>query len=80
MAQNSTGISTEQQQSKEYLFKVIITGDKATGKTCLLRSFVRDEFSEKYVTTTGVDFMAKEITKEDKTVKLQIWDRGGHER
>ena len=80
MAQDSSKITTEQQQSYDYLFKLLIIGDKATGKSCLLRRFAQDVFSEEYVATIGIDFMIKEVTIAGKTVKLQMWDTAGQER
>ena len=80
MAQDSSNINTEQQQSYDYLFKLLIIGDQATGKSCLLRRFVQDVFSEEYVATIGIDFMIKEVTIAGKTVKLQMWDTAGQER
>ena len=63
-----------------YVFKVIIIGPGAVGKTSLLHRFVEDKFSFRYKLTIGADFLSKTISKNGETVKLQIWDIGGQER
>ena len=67
-------------QKTDHLFKILIVGDAATGKSCLLRRFVNDDFSGKYISTIGVDFMIKDVTIAGKSIKLQIWDTAGQER
>lgn len=37
----------------EALFKVIMVGDSATGKSCLLSRYVKDHFSTDYHVTLG---------------------------
>ena len=68
------------QQEYDYLFKIIITGEEATGKSNLLQAYVADTFSEAYISTIGVDFMIKNVTQGVSNVKLQMWDTGGQER
>jgi small GTP-binding protein len=64
-----------------YVFKVIIIGPGAVGKTSLLHRFVENKFSFRYKLTIGADFLSKVIDyKPDTTVKLQIWDIGGQDR
>ena len=64
-----------------YVFKVIIIGPGAVGKTSLLHRFVENKFSFRYKLTIGADFLSKIIDyNEDSIVKLQIWDIGGQDR
>ena len=63
-----------------YVFKIIIVGPAAVGKTSLLHRFVEDQFSFRYKLTIGADFLSKVIQKGNETIKLQIWDIGGQER
>lgn len=63
-----------------YVFKVIIIGPGAVGKTSLLHRFVENQFSFRYKLTIGADFLSKIIQKNDETIKLQIWDIGGQDR
>ncbi len=66
-----------------YVFKVIIIGPGAVGKTSLLHRFVENKFIFRYKLTIGADFLSKIIAgypKADTTCKLQIWDIGGQDR
>jgi small GTP-binding protein len=62
------------------LFKVIIVGDGAVGKTTLATHFTYGKFIEYYKMTIGVDFFVKDVSIGDDMVKLQIWDTAGQER
>ena len=63
-----------------YLFKFIIIGSSATGKSCLLLRFTDDRFQSIHDLTIGVEFGARVIAcRSGATVKLQIWDTAGQE-
>eukprot|EP00252_Welwitschia_mirabilis_P002284 TRINITY_DN1219_c0_g1_i1.p1 TRINITY_DN1219_c0_g1~~TRINITY_DN1219_c0_g1_i1.p1 ORF type:complete len:204 (+),score=44.75 TRINITY_DN1219_c0_g1_i1:57-668(+) len=64
----------------DYLFKILLVGDSAVGKSCLLLRFTEDSYAESYVSTIGVDFKIKTIELDGKTIKFQIWDTAGQER
>eukprot|EP01063_Lacrimia_lanifica_P014135 TRINITY_DN2078_c3_g3_i1.p1 TRINITY_DN2078_c3_g3~~TRINITY_DN2078_c3_g3_i1.p1 ORF type:complete len:231 (+),score=79.40 TRINITY_DN2078_c3_g3_i1:83-694(+) len=68
------------QQPHDLLLKVIIIGDTATGKSCLLQRFMNDAFIEDNTHTIGVEFGSKVVDTMGKKVKLQIWDTAGTER
>ncbi|MGB5733318.1 MAG: Rab family GTPase [Thiohalocapsa sp.] len=58
--------------------KICILGDFAVGKTSLVHRFVRDQFSDKYLTTIGVKVDTKEVVLDDgRGLKLAIWDVAG---
>lgn len=65
--------------SYSYLFKYIIIGDSAVGKSCLLLQFTDKRFQPVHDLTIGVEFGARMITIEGKQIKLQIWDTAGQE-
>lgn len=60
-------------------FKVIMLGDSAVGKTCLLDRFLRGEFQPEYVPTAEVSISEKEFAFSKYTVKLLFWDVNGKE-
>lgn len=65
----------------KWIFKVIVVGDAAVGKTSLMFRFVHGTFKKDYLMTIGVNFSTKLLTLEDGTkVKLSIWDTAGQER
>ncbi len=66
--------------SSHYVFKVIIIGPGAVGKTSLLHRFVENKFSFRYKLTIGADFLSKQFQRQDDSIKLQIWDIGGQDR
>lgn len=67
-------------QNIEYIFKVVLIGDSAVGKSQLLARFARNDFSFDSKATIGVEFQTKTLLIDHKTVKAQIWDTAGQER
>jgi len=63
----------------DYLFKILLIGDAGVGKSCLLRRFKDDCFTDQYSSTNGVDLKLRNIEQDGKTIKLQIWDTAGQE-
>jgi Ras-related protein Rab-1A len=68
------------QQTYDYLYKVILIGDSAVGKSSILCQYADKEFSDSHISTIGVDFKIATIKVGSKKVKLQIWDTAGQER
>ncbi|XP_047334149.1 ras-related protein RABA1f-like [Impatiens glandulifera] len=64
----------------DYLFKLVLIGDSAVGKSNLLSRFTRNEFSLESKSTIGVEFATRTIRVDDKVIKAQIWDTAGQER
>lgn len=44
------------------------------GKTSLILRYVKDQFSDSYNVTVGVEFLVKKIELGNKTIALQLWD------
>ena len=63
----------------DYLFKYIIIGDAAVGKSNLLLRYAHGQFKDEYQLTIGVEFGAKNISINDKIYRIQIWDTAGQE-
>uniref|UniRef100_A0A7S2UXE3 Ras-related protein Rab-5C n=1 Tax=Fibrocapsa japonica TaxID=94617 RepID=A0A7S2UXE3_9STRA len=61
-------------------FKLVLLGDTAVGKSCLVVRFVRDEFFEYQEPTIGAAFLTQTVALSDATVKFEIWDTAGQER
>jgi len=64
----------------KYLFKYIIVGDTAVGKSCLLLQFTDKRFQPVHDLTIGVEFGSRTINIDDTQIKLQIWDTAGQEK
>ena len=52
-------------------------GAYAVGKTSLVRRFVEDRFSERYVTTIGVKITKRELVLDGTHITLMLWDLHG---
>jgi len=64
----------------DYVFKVVLIGDSAVGKSQLLARFARNEFNLDSKATIGVEFQTRTLNIDKRTVKAQIWDTAGQER
>ena len=59
--------------------KVCIVGAFAVGKTSLVSRYVRNTFSEKYLTTVGVRIERKVVRAGDHELDLILWDLHGED-
>ncbi|KAJ4753361.1 Ras-related protein Rab-11A [Rhynchospora pubera] len=64
----------------DYVFKVVLIGDSAVGKSQILNRFARNEFLLDSKATIGVEFQTRTLVIQHKSVKAQIWDTAGQER
>ncbi len=62
------------------ILKIALCGDEKVGKTAIAKQYSENIFLNDYKMTMASDFITKDITLGDQTVKLQIWDFGGSER
>jgi len=60
--------------------KLIVVGDHSAGKTCLIRRFCQNEYTDGYKATIGVDFMYKHFNILGMDFTLHIWDTAGQEQ
>ncbi|KAG4920120.1 hypothetical protein JHK85_049691 [Glycine max] len=67
-------------QKVDYVFKVVLIGDSAVGKSQILARFARNEFSLDSKATIGVEFQTRTLVIQHKSIKAQIWDTAGQER
>ncbi|KMS95723.1 hypothetical protein BVRB_005650 [Beta vulgaris subsp. vulgaris] len=70
----------EEESGEEYLFKIVVIGDSAVGKSNLLSRFARNEFDHNTKATIGVEFQTVCVEINGKEIKSQIWDTAGQER
>lgn len=66
-------------KSKTIRLKVILLGDKSSGKTSLIKKFCEDKFTSKYMPTVGVDFGVKSafISNNENEIRVNFWDVSG---
>lgn len=72
--------ATAQQREQGLLFKLVLVGESAVGKSNLLSRYTRDAFNAESISTVGVEFATKIVTMHDRKVRAQIWDTAGQER
>ena len=63
----------------EKKFKVCLMGEPAVGKTSLIKRFVYNIFSDKYLETIGTNIYKKKIQRENENITLMIWDIMGQD-
>ncbi|CAE7803135.1 Rab2a [Symbiodinium sp. CCMP2456] len=61
------------------LFKFMLVGDEAAGKTCLLLRFTDKKYRTKH-RTIGVDFGSRNVDVQGEAIRLQCWDCTGADR
>lgn len=71
---------TQASPQVDYLYKILLLGSSAVGKSSLLLRFADDTFTDNQVSTIGVDWKIKTVDMNGKRIKLQLWDSAGQER
>lgn len=64
----------------EVKYKLILIGDTAVGKTCLLKRKKENIFDSHFTSTIGVDFCYITLNKNNTKIKVYIWDTAGQEK
>ena len=59
--------------------KIVILGEGAVGKTCIMNRFLKNDFTEEHIMTIGADHQSKEIDIDNKKIKVAFWDTAGQE-
>lgn len=65
---------------QKFVFKIIVCGDWAVGKTSLVRRYATDTFTHDYLTTIAMNVTNKDIDLDGFNVSLALWDTSGQER
>ena len=66
---------------KRRVIKIGMLGDSAVGKTAICQTYMNIEFSDKILSTIGVEKLESIVKlKNGKEIKLIIWDTAGQER
>ena len=58
---------------------LVIVGDMAVGKSCILLQFLEKRFNPTHDMTIGVEFGTRQISIGENEIKLHIWDTAGQE-
>ena len=66
--------------NEDYLFKIIVLGDCAVGKSNILSKYSKNIFNKSSKSTIGVELVTKFFRYENKIIKVNIWDTAGQAR
>ena len=67
------------QTKTDLLFKLILVGDSAVGKSALMNRVTTNDFTQDHEVTVGVEFGSLVIEYEHNLFKVQVWDTAGQE-
>lgn len=68
----TTLMSIPNDETFDFLFKIVLIGDCGTGKTCVVQRFKNGTFIERHGNTIGVDFSMKTVIVDGKKVKVRL--------
>ena len=60
--------------------KLILLGETGVGKTSIIKRYINDEFDPTTTTSLTTSYVGKLIEKDNKKIKLNIWDTVGQEK
>ncbi len=69
----------------DYSFKICLVGEGGVGKSSLIKRFVFDQFSDKYITTLGTKITKKDVTikhpkkRKSTNIRMLVWDIMGQQ-
>lgn len=68
-------------QKKIHELKIIVLGDIAVGKTCVINRYIKNTFSDEHKSSISCEFKNKKMDIDCETAaNLHIWDTAGEER
>ncbi|MHA2140331.1 MAG: Rab family GTPase [Candidatus Thorarchaeota archaeon] len=65
------------QDDGSLIYKAVLIGDGAVGKTSIRRNYLGEDFIEGHLATIGVDLATKKVLHGETVVKFIIWDLAG---
>lgn len=73
-----------EKEEHRYVFKVVVIGDGAVGKTSLINRFAEQKFIKEYKPTLGTNIVIKEIMEDygnqSNYIRLLLWDIAGQSK
>ncbi|TFF96213.1 MAG: GTP-binding protein [Promethearchaeota archaeon] len=65
---------------KEFVFKIVVLGNSAVGKTSLINQYVESTFQEDYKPTLGANIIRKDVDIGGDKIRLIMWDLAGQKK
>jgi len=66
-----------EEEEKAFVFKIVVIGDGAVGKTSLIKQYTEGNFVTDYIKTIGAQFSKYLESFDEDMVKLFFWDIAG---
>ena len=68
--------------AEDITLKVVLLGETAVGKSCIITRFISDVFQTNHISTMVGSFFSKDVfyEKVNKKIKYVIWDTAGQEK
>lgn len=63
----------------KFIFKIVVIGDAAVGKTSLITKFTQNTFQEDYIQTIGAQLSSYEDEANGDKIELFFWDIAGQD-
>ncbi len=70
----------EDEEKKDYEFKIITLGNPGVGKTSIIKRYVHNEFSVNRISTMGIEYSFKDEIINGQNIKLSVIDTSGQEK
>ncbi|MHA1821334.1 MAG: Rab family GTPase [Promethearchaeota archaeon] len=73
-------MSAKKEYRHDFIFKIVVIGDGAVGKTSLIKRYTHGSFNEEYIKTLGAQFSRYELIcgeNNDIRARLFFWDIAG---
>ena len=67
-------------ENEEEEIKLILLGESGVGKTAIIKRYLYDEFSSIRTPTDSMHYVEKELTINNRKIKLNVWDTIGQEK
>ena len=64
---------------EKYVFKIVLLGNPAAGKTSLITRYMTNRFQQAYSITVGTNISMKAVRFEKKEIQMAIWDLAGQD-
>ncbi|MHA1910877.1 MAG: Rab family GTPase [Candidatus Kariarchaeaceae archaeon] len=64
---------------EKYVFKIVLLGNPAAGKTSLIARYMTNKFTQSYSITVGTNISMKSVRFDTKEIQMAIWDLAGQD-
>jgi small GTP-binding protein len=64
---------------EKYVFKIVLLGNPASGKTSLIARYMTNKFQQQYSITVGTNISMKAVRFDTKEIQMAIWDLAGQD-